>query len=161
MSQKLNTAIQPMLASKVNLVLSLIGYPREVSIEMAFVFGDVLICADADATKLATFSAQMGGVCSFSFDGDVYDLRGTLLVCVQGRRAAEGHVVQAEAALGEVEREFGVLRAGGRPKNKWGVLKRELENKEHEMRLLLLEVVGSNTVRVRPPFFRRFGGTVY
>ena len=112
MSQKLNTAIQLILASKVNLTLSLIRYPREVSITMALIFSDALICADTDTIKLATFSALMGGVCSFSLDGDVYDLRGMLLVCMREVQAAERHVMQAEAALGEVEREFGVLWEG-------------------------------------------------
>jgi structural maintenance of chromosome 2 len=87
---------------------------------MAFAFGDTLICTDADTTKLVAFSAQVGGVRSVMFDGDVYDPSGTLLVRVQALRAAEGRVAQMEAALRKVEREFGVLREGGGPRNRWG-----------------------------------------
>jgi hypothetical protein len=38
---------------------------------------------------------------------------------------------------------------GGEPRNRWGMLMRELEIKEHEMRLLDEQVMGS-TVHVRP-----------
>ena len=59
--QKLSTATQLAPAGKVNLMLSLIGYPEEVSIAMAFVFGDTFICADVGTLKLVTFSALVGG----------------------------------------------------------------------------------------------------
>jgi structural maintenance of chromosome 2 len=161
-SQKLNTATQLAPAGKVNLALSLIGYPEEVSNAMAFVFGDTLICADADTAKLVTFSPQVGGARSVTLDGDVYDPSGTLsggarpggggtlLVRVQALRAAEERVVHAEATLGKVEQVFGVSREGGGARERWRVLKRELEIKEHEMRLLEEQVMGSNAVRVRP-----------
>jgi hypothetical protein len=58
----------------------------------------------------------------------VYDPSGMLLVRVWALRAAEGRVVQAEVALWEMEREFGVPREGGR-RERWGVLQQELEIK--------------------------------
>ena len=57
---------------------------------MAFVFRDTLICADADATKLVAFSAQVGRVRSITLNGDVYDSSGTLLVCVRAPRVRRG-----------------------------------------------------------------------
>ena len=107
---------------------SLIRYPDEVSITMAF-----------------AFFMQVGRVHSISLDGDMYNLSGMLLVCMQ-----------VEAVLGEVEREFGV------PRGRWSVMKQELDIKEHEMWLLEEQVMGSNAVHVCPsPFFHHLGGTVY
>ena len=66
-------------------------------------------------------------------------------------------MVRAEVPLWEVavEREFGVLREGGRPRNRWGVPKWELEIKEQEMRLEE-QVLGSNAVRARPVLLSSF-----
>jgi structural maintenance of chromosome 2 len=126
--QKLNTATQLTPTGKVNLTHSLIGYPEgaKVSNAMAFVFGDTFICADADIA--ITFSAQVGGVRSATLDGDVYNPSGMLLVRVRALRAAEGRVVRAEVALWEMECVFGVPREGSR-RERWGVLKQELEIK--------------------------------
>jgi hypothetical protein len=51
-----------------------------------------------------------------------------------------------------VEREFGVPREGRGRRDRWRVLKRESEIKEHEMRLLEEQLLGSNPVLVRFPF---------
>jgi structural maintenance of chromosome 2 len=119
-SYKLSTATHLAPAGKVNLALSLIGCLEEVSIAMTFVFGDMLTCVDVDTAKLVAFSKQVGGVRSVMFDGDVYDPSRMLLVRVRALRAAEGRVVQTQAALRKAERVFGVLREGGEPRNRWG-----------------------------------------
>jgi structural maintenance of chromosome 2 len=139
-------------AGKVNLEFSLIRYPEAVSMAMAFIFGDTLICADADTAKLVAFSVQMREVCCITLNSDVYDPSRTLLVCVQALQAVEGRVVQAEVVLGEVERVLRVLQGNGDPRERWKVMKWELEIKEHEMRLDGEQVLESNAVRIRPPF---------
>jgi structural maintenance of chromosome 2 len=123
---------------------------------MAFVFGDTLVCDDAESAKLITFSPQVGGVRSVTLDGDVYDPSGTL----SGGSAPSGsgtlvkvqELLEVERKLGEAKGKLGVLERqeekgrGGR--EKWKKLVRELEIKEHQMRLLEEQVGGSNAARV-------------
>jgi structural maintenance of chromosome 2 len=123
---------------------------------MAFVFGDTLVCDDAETAKLVTFSPQVGGVRSVTLDGDVYDPSGTLsggsapsssgtLVKVQELLEAERKLGEAKGRLQVLEREEEKGREG---REKWKKLARELEIKEHEMRLLEEQVGGSNATRV-------------
>jgi structural maintenance of chromosome 2 len=141
----------------VRLALSLVGYANEVASAMAFVFGDTLVCDDAESAKLVTFSPHVGGARSVTLDGDVYDPSGTLsggaapsssgtLVKVQDLLEAERRVAQARARLGELE---AAERAGRDGRDEWKGLARELEIKEHEMRLFEERVAGSNATRVR------------
>jgi structural maintenance of chromosome 2 len=124
---------------------------------MAYVFGDTLICDDADSAKLVTFSAQVGGARSVTLDGDVYDPSGTL----SGGSAPSGggNVLVKVQELLEAERKFEDARTrlraleeaeekGREGREKWRGLRRELEIKEHEARLLEEQVEGSNAARV-------------
>jgi structural maintenance of chromosome 2 len=124
---------------------------------MAFVFGDTLICDDAESAKLVTFSSGVGAR-SVTLDGDVYDPSGTLsggsapssngtLVKVQELLEAERRVDEARRRLEGLE--HAEREARGR-REKWRVLARELEIKEHEMGLLQEQVGASNASRVRP-----------
>jgi structural maintenance of chromosome 2 len=124
---------------------------------MAFVFGDTLICDDAESAKLVTFSPQVGGVRSVTLDGDVYDPSGTLsggsapssggtLVKVQELLEAERKLGEARRILAELEK---TEQARQQARDKWRQLARELEIKEHEMHLLEEQVEGSNATRVR------------
>jgi structural maintenance of chromosome 2 len=125
---------------------------------MAFVFGDTLVCDDAESAKVVTFSPQVGGVRSVTLDGDVYDPSGTLsggsapssngtLVKVQELLEAERKLSEAKAKLVELEK---AEQTGREKREKWKRLERELEIKEHEMSLLREQVEGSNAARVRP-----------
>lgn len=138
------------------LALSLVGYPQDVSNAMAYVFGDTLICDDAESAKLVTFSAQVG-VKSVTLDGDVYDPAGTLsggaapssngmLIKVQELLDAERRLGEAVGRLQMLEREE--ERSKGN-REQWKKISRELDIKEHEMRLLQEQVGGSNATRVR------------
>jgi structural maintenance of chromosome 2 len=120
---------------------------------MAFVFGDTLICDDADAAKRVTFSPQVGGVRAVTLDGDVYDPSGTLsggapptgsglLVRVQELLAAEQRVSEASARLAELQQKEERGREG----------REELEIKAHELNLLTVQLEGSNATRVRACF---------
>jgi hypothetical protein len=146
--------------------LSLVGYPDEVAEAIAFVFSDTLICDDAASAQAVTFARQVG-VRSVTLDGDVYDPSGTMsggaapsgsgiLARAQELRAVEERVAAARRTLGELEREEVARRAA---RDKWRERKRELEIKEHELRLLEEQVGSSNASRVRClfpgfPFFR-------
>lgn len=124
---------------------------------MAFVFGDTLVCDDAETAKLVTFSSQVGGVRSVTLDGDVYDPSGMLsggsapnssgtLVKVQELLEAERKLSEARQRLDELENAEAKGKAG---RDVWKKLNHELEIKEHEMRLLQEQVDGSNASRAR------------
>lgn len=155
--QKLAAATK-LAPGKVRLALSLVGYPEEVANAMTFVFGNTLICDDAESAKLVTFSPQVGGVRSVTLDGDIYDPSGTLsggsapsssgvLVKVQELLEAERRLGEARGRLEMLEREE---ERGRVEREKWKKLARELEIKEHEMHLLEEQVGGSNATRVCP-----------
>lgn len=122
---------------------------------MAYVFSDTLICDDADAAKKVTFNNQVG-VRSVTFDGDVYDPSGTLsggsapngsgiLIQVQELLDIEAKLKEAQKILSNLQQE----EAKGRQvRDQWRKLTRELEIKEHELKLLEDQVEGSNASRV-------------
>ncbi|KZT64707.1 hypothetical protein DAEQUDRAFT_599662 [Daedalea quercina L-15889] len=141
---------------KVRLAMELVGYPDEVANAMAFVFGNTLICDDAESAKLVTFSREIGGVRSVTLDGDVYDPSGTLsggsapsgngtLIKVQELLEVEGKLGEARGRLQVLEQQEQRDRAG---RERWRGLVRELEIKEHEMRLLEEQLSGSNAARI-------------
>jgi structural maintenance of chromosome 2 len=153
--QKLSSATK-LAPGKVRLALSLVGYPEDVANAMTFVFGDTLVCDDAESAKLVTFSPQVGGVRSVTLEGDVYDPSGTLsggsapsgsgtLVKVQELLEAERKVSDAKKRLDELENAEAKGKEG---RDRWKKLIRELEIKEHEMSLLEEQVEGSNAARV-------------
>ncbi|KDQ59585.1 hypothetical protein JAAARDRAFT_33164 [Jaapia argillacea MUCL 33604] len=153
--QKLQAALN-LAPGKVRLALSLVGYPEEVSNAMSFVFGDTLITDDAESAKLCTFSPLTGGVRSVTLDGDVYDPSGTLsggakpsgngvLIRVQELVEAEKRLDSARGTLKGEEAREAKEREG---RVRWEGMKRDLEVKEHELRLAEGEVEGSNAARI-------------
>lgn len=141
---------------KVRLAMELIGYPDEVANAMAFVFGNTLVCDDAESAKLVTFSREVGAR-SVTVDGDVYDPSGMLsggsapsgngtLIKVQELLEIEGRLGEARSRFQMLEQQEQQDRMG---RDKWKSLVRELEIKEHEMRLLEEQLNGSNAARVR------------
>ena len=136
--------------------ISLVGYPDEVAEAIAFVFSDTLICDDPASAQAVTFSREVG-VRSVTLEGDVYEPSGTMsggaapsgsgiLVRAQELRAAEERVAAARRTLAGLEREEVARRAA---RDKWRERTRELEIKEHELRLLEEQVGSSNAARVR------------
>lgn len=123
---------------------------------MAYVFGDTLVCDDAESAKLVTFSKEVGGVRSVTLDGDIYDPSGTLsggsapsgsgiLVKVQELQAAEQRLREALKSLEELERDALQTKTG---REQWKKMESELEIKRHEMHLLEQQVGSSNATRV-------------
>ncbi|PVV00023.1 hypothetical protein BB559_000229 [Furculomyces boomerangus] len=62
---------------KTDIALSFVGYDKDVEAAMAFVFGNTLICQDANTAKTVTFHNSVR-LKSVTLDGDVYDPSGTL-----------------------------------------------------------------------------------
>lgn len=144
---------------KVRPALSLVGYPDEVAEAIAFVFNDTLICDDAQSAQAVTYARNVG-VRSVTVDGDVYEPGGTMsggaapsgsgvLVRAQELRAAEERVAQARETLEALEREEAAARPG---RDAWRARMRELQIKEHELRLLEEQIGSSNAARVRAFF---------
>jgi structural maintenance of chromosome 2 len=75
-AQTIATA-QKLAPGKVDLALSLVGYDDEVSAAMEYVFGNTLICADAETAKQVTFNPNVR-MRSITLEGDAYDPSGTL-----------------------------------------------------------------------------------
>lgn len=137
--------------SKVNLALSLVGYDEEVSKAMEYVFGNTLICADAQTAKRVTFDNAVK-MKSVTLDGDVYDPAGTLsggskpqsgglLVKLQELRVVERDLQAAKEQMKQVEHH----EAGNA---QWAKTKRTLDLKRHEAELLEQQVNGSNATRI-------------
>ncbi len=70
-------AAQKIAPDRVHLALSLVGYDDEVSTAMEYVFGNTLICADAETAKSVTFNPSVR-MRSITIQGDSYDPSGTL-----------------------------------------------------------------------------------
>lgn len=140
---------------KARLALSLVGYGEEVANAMNYVFGETLICDDAESAKLVTFSSV--SVKSVTIDGDVYDPSGTL----SGGAAPSGsgtlirvqELLDAERKLGEAKGRLQILeqeeQRTRQSREQWRQLAKEVELKEHELVLLEQQVSGSNSARVR------------
>lgn len=137
--------------SKVNLALSLVGYDEEVSKAMEFVFGNTLVCADAQTAKRVTFDNAVK-MKSVTLDGDVYDPAGTLsggskpqsgglLVRLQELKKVENELQATKQQMASIEQEE-------RGSAKWAKAKRALDLKRHEAQLLEDQVTGSNATRI-------------
>jgi structural maintenance of chromosome 2 len=158
MPQKLQSA-KHLAPGKVRPALSLVGYPDEVAEAIAFVFSDTMICDDAASAQAITFSREVG-VRSVTLEGDVYEPSGTMsggaapsgsgiLARAQELRVAEERVAAARKTFAALEREEVARRAA---RDKWRERTREIEIKEHELRLLEEQVGSSNAARVRYVF---------
>ncbi|KAG1878968.1 condensin complex subunit SMC2 [Suillus subluteus] len=145
--------VDQLAPGKANLALSLIGYPEEVARAMAFVFGDTIVCEDAEAANAVTFGAKVRSV---TLNGDLYDPSGTLsggaapsgsgtLLRVQELLEAERKLGEAQSRLSELERAEAANRE---KKESWRKLTRELDIKLHEVSLLEQQAEGSNAVRL-------------
>ncbi|OJA21244.1 hypothetical protein AZE42_02525 [Rhizopogon vesiculosus] len=144
--------VEHLAPGKANLALSLIGYPEEVARAMAFVFGDTIICEDAEAANAVTFGAKVRSV---TLNGDLYDPSGTLsggaapsgsgtLLRVQELLEAERRLGEARSHLHDLERAEAANREKREP---WKKLTYDLDIKQHEVNLLEQQTEGSSVVR--------------
>lgn len=149
-AQTIATA-QRIAPGKVDLALSLVGYDHEVSAAMEYVFGNTLVCEDAETAKRVTFDPNVR-MRSITFQGDAYDPSGTLsggsapnssgvLVTMQKLNELNRQLREAESSLRELQAQI------AREKSKLDQarrIKQELDLKSHEIKLAE-EQIGSNS----------------
>lgn len=141
-AEKLGAA-QSLAPGKVHLALNLIGYDHEVEKAMEYVFGNTLICADADSAKRVAFDPNVR-IKTVTLDGDVYDPMGTLsggstssgsngiLVKLQKLNAMTNKHKSLTFELDDVKKN---LHIENDLMTKCRALKKELDLKEHEIKL--------------------------
>ncbi|KAJ4300351.1 Structural maintenance of chromosomes protein 2 [Collariella sp. IMI 366227] len=143
---------QRIAPNKVDLALSLVGYDEEVSAAMEYVFGNTLVCADAETAKRVTFDPNVR-MRSITLEGDAYDPSGTLsggsapnssgvLVTLQKLNDLTRQLKEAEATLGQLQSQI------AREKSKLDQAKRikqELDLKTHEINLAEEQISGNSS----------------
>ncbi|KAF5375839.1 hypothetical protein D9615_008170 [Tricholomella constricta] len=155
LSAKQLDAAQRLAPGKVHAALSLVSCEDEVANAIAYVFGNNLICEDAESAKRVTFSKEVG-VRSVTLAGDVYDPSGTLsggsapsgngtLIRVQELMEIWSRLSAARKRLEVLEKEE---EQGRKVRDEWRGLARELEMKEHEAKLMEQQIQGSNAARI-------------
>ncbi|KAI8425457.1 hypothetical protein MSG28_007202 [Choristoneura fumiferana] len=82
--------------------IDLITFPEVIAPAMAFVFGSIFICRDADTANKVTFHPQIRRKC-VTIEGDVYDPAGTLS---GGARVKGGSVLVQIQQLSQLEQEL-------------------------------------------------------
>ncbi|KAG6008369.1 hypothetical protein E4U21_004573 [Claviceps maximensis] len=150
-AQTIATA-QSIAPGKVDLALSLVGYDEEISAAMEYVFGNTLICADAETAKRVTFDPNVR-MRSITLEGDSYDPSGTLsggsapnssgvLVTLQKLNDISRQLKEAEDSLrdvqGKIQQEKSKLDQGRR-------LKQDLDLKNHEIKLAEDQISGNSS----------------
>jgi structural maintenance of chromosome 2 len=145
-------AAKKLAPNKCDLALSLIGYEAEVAKAMEYVFGNTLVCDDAETAKKVTFDPSVR-MKSVTLQGDVYDPSGTLSGGSAPNSSGVLLVMQKlnalNAQLKAKERELHELRSlMQREKQKIDAarkLKQELDLKTHEIRLAEEQINGNSS----------------
>ncbi|KAI1824195.1 RecF/RecN/SMC N terminal domain-containing protein [Xylaria intraflava] len=150
-AQTIATA-QKLAPGKVNLALSLVGYDDEVSAAMEYVFGNTLVCNDAETAKKVTFDPNVR-MRSITLEGDAYDPSGTLsggsspnssgvLVTLQKLNDINRQLKETETSLQELQAQI------AREKSKLDQarkIKQELDLKSHEIKLAEEQISGNSS----------------
>ncbi|EGU84301.1 hypothetical protein FOXB_05258 [Fusarium oxysporum f. sp. conglutinans Fo5176] len=150
-AQTIATA-QNIAPGKVDLALSLVGYDHEVSAAMEYVFGNTLICADADTAKRVTFDPNVR-MRSITLEGDAYDPSGTLsggsspnssgvLVLLQKLNGLTRQLSEAEGALRELQARISKEKAKLDQARR---IKQDLDLKSHEIKLAEEQISGNSS----------------
>src|SRR5690554_7364939 len=109
---------------------------------MAYIFGNTLICTDAESAKKVTFHHDVR-MKSVTLDGDVYDPSGTLqggsrpsgggiLVSLQEMHRLKSQLAEHRQKLRQLDQRLSSLSQEGRA---YTELNQKLELKTHELRL--------------------------
>jgi structural maintenance of chromosome 2 len=145
-------AAQKIAPGKVDLALSLVGYDDEVSTAMEYVFGNTLICGDAETAKRVTFDPAVR-MKSITLEGDSYDPSGTLsggsspnssgvLVTLQKYNELTKELNGKEKALTELQSTMSREKKNFDQARK---IKQELDLKSHEIRLTEEQISGNSS----------------
>ncbi|KAK0532787.1 Structural maintenance of chromosomes protein 2 [Tilletia horrida] len=149
-------AAQRLAPGKVELALNLIGYEEDVTKAMQFVFGDTLICADAETARKVTFDNAVK-LKSVTLDGDVYNPSGVLsggsrsnsgssiLLQMQELRDLQQQIDQLKAQIGQSDAQARETEA---VRSQYNLARKELQLKQHEVKLLTEQLDGSNASRI-------------
>lgn len=148
-------AAEGLADGQVRTALSLVRYPANVAKAVQFVFSDTLICDTPEVAKSVTF-ADAVKVRSVTMAGDVYDPSGSLsggsapttsgvLIRVQELLEAEDRLAKARAELEELEKSQGKSQ---KARDEWKACMKELDMKNHELKLMEEQVQGSNATQV-------------
>ncbi|KAK8051988.1 hypothetical protein PG993_003373 [Apiospora rasikravindrae] len=150
-AQTIATA-QKIAPGKVDLALELVGYDEEVSAAMGFVFGNTLICEDAETAKRVTFDPNVR-MRSITLDGDSYDPSGTLsggsapnssgvLITLQKLNDLTRQLSEAQRSLaqlqGQIQQEKSKLDQARK-------IKQDLDLKSHEIKLAEEQISGNSS----------------
>ena len=143
---------QSIAPGKVDLALTLVGYDKEVAAAMEYVFGNTLICADADTAKNVTFNPSVR-MRSITLEGDAYDPSGTLsggsspsasgvLVTLQKLNSITRQLDEAQRQLRELQIRIGAEKAH---LDKARQVQQELDLKTHEIKLAEEQIDGNSS----------------
>jgi structural maintenance of chromosome 2 len=150
-AQTIATA-QNIAPGKVDLALSLVGYDKQVASAMEYVFGNTLICADAETAKRVTFDPNVR-MRSITLEGDSYDPSGTLsggsspnssgvLVTLQKLNTLTRQLNEAEQSLKDIQIKI------AREKSKLDQarqIQQDLDLKSHEIKLAEDQIGGNSS----------------
>ncbi|RYP41761.1 hypothetical protein DL767_000777 [Monosporascus sp. MG133] len=150
-AQTIATA-QRIAPGKVDLALSLVGYDDEVSAAMEYVFGNTLICQDAETAKRVTFDPNVR-MRSITLEGDSYDPSGTLsggsaptssgvLVTLQKLNDINRQLREAEGSLRELQANISREKSKIDQARK---IKQDLDLKSHEIKLAEEQISGNSS----------------
>ncbi|KAF9580847.1 Structural maintenance of chromosomes protein 2 [Lunasporangiospora selenospora] len=148
-AERIATA-QRLAPGNVNLALTLIGFEDHLESAMSFIFGNTLICADAESAKKVTFNQDVR-MKSVTYEGDVYDPSGTLqggskpsglgvLACLQEMHEIKTRLSSHSRKLEQLDMRLRELSQEGRA---YADIKQQLELKEHQLRLCEQQITGS------------------
>lgn len=143
---------QKLCPEKVDLALCLIGYDEEVSAAMDFVFGNTLICDDANTAKKVTFDPAIRMKC-ITLKGDSYDPSGTLS---GGSPSHSSGVLETLQKLNELNKKLenkerlladhqATITKEKEKLDHIKKLKQELDLKSHEIELYEAQICGSSS----------------
>ncbi|KAL7922371.1 RecF/RecN/SMC protein [Trichoderma austrokoningii] len=150
-AQSIATA-QNLAPGKADLALTLVGYDKEVASAMEYVFGNTLICADAETAKKVTFHPNVR-MRSITLEGDSYDPSGTLsggsspnssgvLVTLQKLNTLTRQLNEAETSLKDIQIKI------AREKSKLDQarqIQQGLDLKKHEIKLAEDQIGGNSS----------------
>ncbi|TIB88148.1 putative nuclear condensin complex protein [Wallemia mellicola] len=153
--EKLSTA-EKLAPGKVRSAISLVGSEDEVATAMSYVFGEALVCDDAETAQKVTFHPNVKSR-SVTLKGDVYDPSGVLsggsapsgsgiLVRAQTLRDANIKLKDAQNVLKGIREEISALAD---QQSRYSKLKREHDLKQHELELLEEQLNGSSSTRLQ------------
>ncbi|KAG9259275.1 condensin complex component SMC2 [Emericellopsis atlantica] len=143
---------QNLAPGKVDLALSLIGYDEEVSAAMEYVFGNTLVCADAETARRVTFDPNVR-MRSITLEGDAYDPSGTLsggsapnssgvLLTLQKLNSLMRQLQESEVALRELQKQMAAEKS---KLDQARQTKQELDLKSHEIKLAEEQISGNSS----------------